>query len=304
MNRIAIIDLGTNTCNLLVADYNLKEYKIIWQGKEVVKLGKSGIHKNLIRSDAIERAVNAIAAHKVRTDKLKVDQIIAIATSAVRDADNKIEFCDSIYKKTGVRLQVISGEKEAELIFKGVLLATENLNEESLILDIGGGSNEFIIANGNEINWQESFPQGMARIIEQFEISEPIAKNQIAKIQDYFELGMKPFWEQLAVKQINQLIGCSGAFDTVVDLIDRTEPGSKFRKKQEISIEDFYLVYNLLIGSTAKERMQMKGMEQLRVEMIVPAVLLIELVVRKLGITKICQTDFALREGVLFEHLG
>ena len=301
MNRVAVIDLGTNTCNLLIAEHSKREYRVLFQGKEIVKMGKGGIHKNLIHEDGIQRAVQAILKHTKRIADFKVDQTIAIATSAVRDASNREAFCKTIKNETGIVLDVISGEKEAELIFNGVLLAFDRNPGDSLILDIGGGSNEFILCKNSNIIWKESFPLGVARIIERFPPSNPITSNEIALIRNYFEKNLTSLWEAVSPQRINQLIGCSGAFDTLVDLIDQTIPGTKLRKQQAFSIDEFQKIYEMLISSTTEERMQMTGMEQLRVEMIIPAVILIDLIVQKLGIDKIVQTDYALREGVLYE---
>jgi len=114
---------------------------------------------------------------------------------------------------------------------------------------------------------------------------------------------MQSLWKRLKGKQISQLIGCSGAFDTVADLIDGTAPGAKIRRHQLIELKDFNRISRETIYSTKAQRDQMTGMEPLRVEMIVPALILIRLVVQKLGINKIIQTDYALREGILFEWI-
>jgi exopolyphosphatase/guanosine-5'-triphosphate,3'-diphosphate pyrophosphatase len=102
---------------------------------------------------------------------------------------------------------------------------------------------------------------------------------------------------------LSMLIGCSGAFDTVADLIDQTDAGTKTRARQEISLDDFYRIYEQLIASTTAQRMKMKGMEPIRVEMIVPSVIFIKMIIERLNIQRIFQTDFALREGVLYEHI-
>ncbi len=301
MSRIAIIDLGTNTCNLLIAEYGKRACTLLFQGKEVVKMGRGGIHKNRILEDGTRRAVQAILKHQQKIAEYRADKTIAVATSAVRDANNREEFCNTILAETGIPLRVISGEKEAELIFNGVLLAFDGQPGNSLILDIGGGSNEFILCQEEKIIWKESFPLGVARIIEQFPPSDPIVNNEIETIRNYFDENMDSLWAAVSGKNPDRLIGCSGAFDTLVDLLDETEPGTKLRKQQEITLTDFQKIYNRLIRSTIAERMQMKGLEPLRQEMIVPAIILIDLVLKKTGIPKIVQTDYALREGVLYE---
>lgn len=300
-HRIAIIDLGTNTCNLLIAQYQEQSYQILYQGKEVVKLGKNGIDKNQLTEDGLERAILAIRKHQERISQYDTPEVLIIATSAIRDASNKDWFQQEIKTQTGLDLLVISGEKEADLIFKGVKLAFGEIDDHSLILDIGGGSNEFILTKYGEPIWKESFPLGMARIIEQIPPSNPITPEEIDRIISYFEKGLNKLWDETRNTEISWLIGCSGAFDTLADLIDQTDPGAKTRIKQEISIQDFSRIYHQLINSTTAERNAMKGMESIRIEMIVPSVIFIKLVVDRLNIQKIVQTDFALREGVLYE---
>ncbi len=301
--KIAIIDLGTNTCNLLIAEYDNPNYHILYQGKEVVKLGKNGIDKNQLTSDGLERAILAIQKHQERIKKHNAAKTIVIATSAIREAVNKDWFQEKIKEKTGLDLLVISGEKEAELIFKGVKLAFGEIEDHSLILDIGGGSNEFILTNAGQPIWKESFPLGMARIIEQIPPSDPISPDEIRQINNWFVSRLEPLWNRLQNINVSMMIGCSGAFDTLADLIDQTDAGSKTRIRQEVTIHDFNLIYERLIASTTAERMKMKGMEPIRIEMIVPSVIFIKMVTERLKIHKIFQTDFALREGVLYDHI-
>ena len=302
-NRIAIIDLGTNTCNLLIAEYQKTNYQILYQGKEVVKLGKGGINKNQLAEDGLERAITAIQKHQERIRQFKATEVVVIATSAIRDATNKDWFRQQIKANTGLDLQIISGEKEAQLIFDGVKLAFGRIDDQSLILDIGGGSNEFILTKNNGPIWKQSFPLGMARIIEQIPPSNPITSEEIEQINNWFIGRLEPLWKQVENIRIPLLIGCSGAFDTLTDLIDQTGPGTKTRIKQEIAIADFTRIYETLIKSTTEERKGMIGMEPIRIEMIVPSVIFIKLIVDRLNIRKISQTDYALREGVLYERI-
>jgi exopolyphosphatase / guanosine-5'-triphosphate,3'-diphosphate pyrophosphatase len=303
MTKIAVIDLGTNTCNLLIAEYQDKSYQILHQGKEVVKLGKNGIDKNQLAEDGLERAILAIRKHQEQISKFEVSEVVIIATSAIRDATNKDWFQQQIKANTGLDLQIISGEKEAQLIFDGVKLAFGEIDDHSLILDIGGGSNEFILTQDNQPIWKQSFPLGMARIIEQIPPSNPIIPEEIGQINDWFNSRLEPLWTRLQDIKIPLLIGCSGAFDTLADLIDQTDPGTKSRIKQEIETNDFNRIYEILIESTTAERTEMKGMESIRIEMIVPSVIFIKLVVDRLKIEKIWQTDFALREGILYNRI-
>jgi exopolyphosphatase/guanosine-5'-triphosphate,3'-diphosphate pyrophosphatase len=302
-NSIAVIDLGTNTCNLLIASFQEKNYKILFQGKEVVKLGKNGIGNNQLTEDGLERAILAIKKHQAIIEKYTASEILLIGTSAIREASNRDWFIQQVKSRTGLELNVISGEQEAELIFEGVKMAFPRIENHSLILDIGGGSNEFILVDSGMPVWKESFPLGMARLIEAIPLSNPITTDEIAQVEKWFDSKLCDLWKRTENLPIARLIGCSGAFDTVADLIDQTAPGTKTRISQEIKLQDFERIYTKLVKSTTSERMAMKGMEPIRVEMIVPAVIFIKLIIDRLNIQKIVQTDFALREGVLYEQI-
>ncbi len=302
--RIAVIDLGTNTCNLLIAEMFDADFKILHQSKQLVKLGDGKMRDNQISEEATARAISAFTAHKKVMATFAVDKTRVFATSAVRTADNKADFLAAIEKVCASTVEVISGEREAELIFKGVLLAFRNIEKPSVILDIGGGSNELILTYNNSILWKESRPTGMSRIINSFELSDPITTGQVRELLQHFVDEHKTAMQNCFDKKVETLIGCSGAFDTIADMVDEVNPGEKQRITQVISLEEFYAVYEKLLQSTREERLQMKGMDVVRVDLIVPAVILIETLISAIGIKQIVQTDFALREGVLYEILA
>jgi len=302
--KLAVIDLGTNTCNLLIAETDQKNYSILYQGKEGVKLGKGGINKRTLTPEAFQRAAEALKKHKKTMADYQVSQVTTIATSAVRDAANKAEFAAYLLNETGLELTIVSGEEEATLIFKGVRLAFGNIPDQTLILDIGGGSNEFILTQDNDMLWKKSFPLGMSRVTEQFPVSDPVTAKEIKAIESYFRDGLSDLQTRLRGVQTDRLVGCSGAFDTLADLIDRTVPGSKQRIKQDIDRNVFEQVYDTIIHSTAAQREKMTGMDPLRVEMIVPSFIFIRFILKSFSIEKITQTGFSLREGVLQEWIN
>jgi len=198
---------------------------------------------------------------------------------------------------------VVTGDREAELIFNGVMLAFGEIEKSTLILDIGGGSNEMIVAKASEVEWKESIPAGMARIISLFDLSDPIKPEEIHELKRFFRMQNSETLKHCKSMGVSELIGCSGAFDTIADMIDRVDPGKKKRVKQRIDLTHFYKVYDKLVKSTRTERKKMKGMDNVRIDLIVPAVILINQIVFDLQVEQIYQTYYALREGVLFELL-
>ena len=301
--KLAVIDLGTNTCNLLIADINYDRYSILHQSKQHVRLGDNKIKDNEISEEATNRVLKSFQIQKEIIEKFEVEKVRVIATSAVRTANNKIQFLETLGEKSGWLVKIVSGEKEAELIFEGVLLAISEFKNPAVILDIGGGSNELIVAHKKEMIWKESQPTGMARIINKFKISDPIREEEIGNLKSFFAEKHKIAFQKCKIENVKTLVGCSGAFDTIADIIDEVGPGEKQRKTQKILLADFYRIFNKLVVTSREERLRMKGMDYVRVDLIVPAVILIEQLISEIGISQIIQTDFALREGVLFELL-
>lgn len=308
--RISVIDLGTNTFNLLIADIGVdRAYKIVFSSKLPVKLGKSGMDKKEIRPDAITRGMNAIDRHLQNIREYRSEKTYAFATSAIRSARNGEQFVKMIQQKFNLDVEIINGEREAELVYYGVRQAVPLNNEKVLILDIGGGSNEFVIANQDEVFFKKSYPLGIARLLTKFRPSDPITIEEIEYISNYLEERLSDLIEEVRKHKITTLIGASGTFETLTAMI--REDDSHFESEIGISAEavvidltDFENLYQKLINSTLKERKQMKGLESMRIEMIVVATLIVKFVLQKFKISRLIQSNFALKEGAVFEVLN
>ena len=307
MKKIAIIDLGTNTFNLLIAEVNTdRSYSILFHTKISVKLGEGGIGKGFITSPAFKRGIDAIKKYRKIIEKHNVEKVLAIATSAIRGASNGMDFVSEIKEECNIDVQVISGEREAELIYLGVKKAVKLSNETSLIIDIGGGSTEFIIANENEIFWKHSFLLGAARLLELFNPSDPISNIEIEALITYLDSELKPLF--LAVKKhpVAELIGSSGSFDSLADMIAaRYYSPSILEGKTEFTynLEDIKAIHHSILKSTKEERMKMKGLIEMRVDMIVISSILVDFIIRSFGIKKMRLSTYSLKEGVMEESL-
>jgi exopolyphosphatase/guanosine-5'-triphosphate,3'-diphosphate pyrophosphatase len=302
---LAILDFGTNTFNLLIAERRDLSFNILHSSKQPVKLGRGGIQENRLTPDAFERGFVAINNHMETIKKYKVDEIRAFGTSAIRNAANGADFVEEVKKRFGIRVRVIPGNREAELIYKGVRQAAPIHEEKVMILDIGGGSNEFIICNKDGIAWKQSFELGMARILELFDLSDPINIEEIRALESYFRHELKPLLEVIKKEKPRTLIGASGSFDTFHSLIRHQmgiEPDRFFGR--EISIKDYRKLHKVLVGSSMEERKVMPGMEPVRVEMIVAATIFVSFVIRACHIKHLYHSEFALKEGVISELAG
>jgi exopolyphosphatase / guanosine-5'-triphosphate,3'-diphosphate pyrophosphatase len=305
--RIAILDIGTNTFNLLIADItDQNTYEIKYKSKLPVKLAKGGMNERIIAEDAFERGMEALRFHYRSIRESKVDEIIAYATSAIRSSSNGEAFVKAVTESFGINIQVISGNREAELIYRGVAEAVKLTDEKVLIMDIGGGSTEFVVADKQRIYWKHSFELGIARQLERFRPGDPISDNEIIVIESFLESQLHAMFNELKPYGIKTLIGSSGSFDSFANIISiKRNNLSTFPQSTgfEIKRKEFDVLYFELIKSNFAQRTAMEGLEAIRVEMIVLAAIFVNLIINKFGIVKIWQSEYAIKEGMLFETI-
>jgi exopolyphosphatase/guanosine-5'-triphosphate,3'-diphosphate pyrophosphatase len=302
--RAAVLDLGTNTFNLLIAEKDTPNgFKILYNNKIAVKLGEGGINSGEIAPNAYNRGIDAIVEHYKTISKYKIEKIKAYGTSALRTAKNGAIFIDEIKTRTGIEVEIITGDLEAELIYYGVRQTFDMNSGKYLILDIGGGSNELIIADNKEIFWKKSYPLGIARLLEKFKPSDPISISEIEAIDKYLTVELSDLFEQIKNANISALIGASGSFETFVAMINKLDEFvSQSALKPEsatISLIDFDNLYELLMQSSTIQRLKMKGLEPMRVEMIVLACHFVKFVLRSSNIQTIIQSNYSLKEGAI-----
>ena len=296
---IAIIDLGTNTFHLLI----IENKETLFKESIPAKIGKGGISDGIISEDGIQRALKVLKYFREIIDSqgVSLENIFAMGTSAIRNAGNKDEFVAKILAETGIKIKVISGEEEAELIALGVKQAMD-IPETSLIMDIGGGSVEFIICTNEKVFWKQSFEIGGQRLMDKFMKSDPISMRSVQTMDDFFREKLLPLANACHQYAPKVLIGSSGTFDTLIDMFFMKEKGH-LPQKEEVSFEypldEFYRAYDELLFKNHAERMAIAGMIELRVDMIVVAMCLIRFIVQMLDIQRIRVSSYALKEGVM-----
>ncbi len=303
MNSIAIIDLGTNTFHLLIAEINENRPKVIFQETIAVKLGEGGMKDGIINASAFDRGVSAIKQFKNSIDHYGVVQIKAFATSALRSASNSKNFTEIIWKETGITIEIIDGNREAELIFSGVGAAINMKDQSSLIMDIGGGSVEFIICNQDQIFWKKSFDIGAARLMDQFHKSDPISESNISDLHCYLNAVLIDLKTELDSYKPKQLIGSAGAFETFASMLNPDFKSGFKNPEFTIDLDQFEKISKFIIASNHEERAVTAGIPVIRVDMIVVATLLTCYVLNLHEFKILKLSTYSLKEGVLFEMI-
>lgn len=299
----AIIDLGTNTFHLLIFEGD----KILYKNSIASKIGQGGINQGVITSEGIERALNVLQNFKEKLLEFNVemDKVFAFGTSAIRNAQNQLEFLEIIKAQTGIIIIVIDGNREAELIYKGVRQAV-SIQKNALIVDIGGGSVEFILCNPEKILWKGSFEIGGQRLMEKFMKKELISQTEMSKIDEYLRQHLLALTNAIHQYQPEILIGSSGTFDTLNDMLYWKNTGN-FAPTNQIAfdypISEFWIAFEQLVFSNHEERMKIGGMIPLRVDMIVVAVCLIKFLLQNYNVKEVKISNYALKEGAMYDNM-
>ncbi|MXV51537.1 exopolyphosphatase [Pedobacter sp. HMF7647] len=301
-NRTAVIDLGTNTFNLIIAEKNEGALNELVHLEEGVKLGEGGINKGNIQEAAFLRGMQMMKHFSGLLKKYEVSNYKAIATSAIRNAKNGPDFIKQVKVQTGIVIESINGQKEAEYIYGGVKSSGALSDKTSLILDIGGGSVECILCNHSELFWKESFEIGAARLMDIFHKEDPIPSEKITELNRYLEEKLEPLFEQCKIFKPHNLIGSAGAFDTFVEMIE-TEKGNDvdLRELKTYLFDSiaFAEITDWLCTSSHEQRINRKSIIPLRVDMIVTASILTGFIIEKLGVKEIGMSAYSMKEGIL-----
>jgi exopolyphosphatase / guanosine-5'-triphosphate,3'-diphosphate pyrophosphatase len=297
MRKYAVIDLGTNTFHLLIVAVEADgQWLNLYRESIFVKLAEQGIEH--IAPAPFERALSTMRHFKTVLGTYHIQEVKAFGTAALRTATNADELCQQIKEETSISVEIIPGDEEARLIYQGVNRVVSFGEESSLIMDIGGGSVEFILANEQGLIWSSSFPVGVAVLTRKFHQEDPISTEKIAALQQFLNENLLPLQQILQVHPTDHLVGASGTFD-VLEAIIATPLNNKLTSS--FPSDQFKLIYQQLIGSSLQERFQMAHIPDSRAEMIVVALILIQYILDLTKASQITVSSYAMKEGILGE---
>ncbi|MCB0722357.1 MAG: Ppx/GppA family phosphatase [Ignavibacteriae bacterium] len=307
-DRLAAMDLGTNSFHLVVAEVaGMDRFNVLTRDKEVVRLGTT--HKDMkhITPEAMERALTALKRFKQVADSFNA-KIRAVATSATREAKNREEFILRAYEETGIEIEVISGYEEGRLIYLGVMQALNVYDKKILLIDIGGGSTEFFLCHKGNIVAGLSQKLGAVRLTNKFFKGDKIKESVVEEAREFIKGEINPIQREFAGHKFDMAVGTSGTMTSVGLMILKEENPDA---DKEFNLNNFTYdrdsFFNLLkiilkCGTTEKIK-EIPGMDESRADIIVAGVLILEQVFEELNVKKITLSSFALREGILLDTI-
>lgn len=295
--KSAVIDLGTNTFHLLIVTKKSDgSFEELFRERRYIKLGENGVE--CIGDAPYARGLNALQDFKIILDKHQVENVRVFGTAALRTASNGVDFVKEVKEKTDLNIQLISGDEEARLIYLGVRQAVDFGANKGMIMDIGGGSVEFIIADAKAVYWAQSFPVGVSVLRQKFHQKEPVSAAEISNITTHLDEVLQPLKNTLKDYSVSNLIGASGTFD-VLEMMLAKEKQSDL--STEMDAANFYPLYKKFLQTTLEERLKMPNLPNERADMIIVALILIDYVLKLAQIEKITVSAYAMKEGMLAE---
>ncbi|MEM8719056.1 MAG: Ppx/GppA phosphatase family protein [Cyanobacteria bacterium P01_G01_bin.39] len=308
---IAAIDIGTNSIHMVIVqiDPSLPSFTVIAKEKNTVRLGDRNPKTGALTPEAMKRSLDTLRRCKELATSLEASQIIAVATSATREAPNGEDFLRQIELDLGIVVNLISGREEARRIYLGVLSGMDFNEQPHIIIDIGGGSTELILADIHEPRFLSSTKVGAVRLAKEFVTTDPISDSELKVLRAYvrgmLERPVDEIWHNLQLNEIPRTIGTSGTIETIAGIHAKEELGAipDPLNGYKIDYQDIEKIVKKLAQMSYEERLDVSGLSEKRAEIIVPgAVILLEAMsMLKLDSIMICER--ALREGMIVDWM-
>jgi len=303
--RLAAIDIGTNSVHMIVVrvrpDFS---FEVVDREKEMVRLGAGGLDGKKLTHEAMTAALQALSKFARLAQSHQVDEILAVATSATREAENGGAFLRAIERKTGIRARIITGTEEARLIHLAAVYGVDT-PKPAVVIDIGGGSVEITLGGKTDVEFARSFKIGVIRLTERFVDSDPISSRDERKMTKFIREQVDRYIEHIVEQGYDRVIGTSGtilSLGTVATAVDRGSVPSEVRNLR-VPAKSLRRLRKTVVEMDLEERMHLPGLDPRRADLMIAGSILLDTILKDLGADEVTLCDLALREGVLLDYI-
>lgn len=295
MSRVAVIDIGTNSVRLDIRDRTASGWNIVLQEKEIIHLGKSVFTTGEIDAGSTDALIRSLSRFETQCREHEVSRIVALGTSALREASNSEEIVETVRRSLGIAIEIISGLREANLIAKGILAERNRPGENLILCDIGGGSTELSFCRGHSVSRAVSLPLGALRLQQVQLKSIPPLPDSVAELRAHV---MDRVDAELAdeTKFSGAFVCSGGSAKALTRLFSRQDRVLPSIERNELST-----LIEQMVTKTCTELMTLSGMEEKRVEVILAGALLLEQLLKIFHAERFWVTDRTLRDGAFAE---
>ena len=302
--RRAVIDVGTNSIKLLVADVADGQVRPVWEGSIQTRLGQGFYETHRLQPEPIAQTAEAVAVYAETARRHEAITIRVIATSAARDAVNAGDLLAAIRAAAGLSVEIISGEQEAEWAFRGVTTDPNFARQPLLLLDVGGGSTEFILGQGGQKHFAQSFPLGTVRLLEKIPAGEPPSVAQLAACRDWLKtflsVTVRPQLEPALEREMKlggmELVGTGGTTSILARMEAKLEVFDRAQIEQtRLTHERVRGQVNRLWSLPLAQRQQLAGLPKKRADVILTGAVIYEAVMAEFGFNELRVSTRGLR---------
>jgi exopolyphosphatase/guanosine-5'-triphosphate,3'-diphosphate pyrophosphatase len=304
--RIAAIDIGTNSVHMIVVRVRPDlSFEVVDREKVMVRLGAGGLDGKALTTEAMSATLQALSKFKRLAESHRVDEILAAATSATREARNGGEFLARIEAETGIRPRVITGAEEARLIHQAAVYGVDVGSARAVVIDVGGGSVEITLGNASAIQAARSFKIGVIRLTERFVQSDPLSGRDERKLSKHILSEIGRHCDQITTIGFDRVIGTSGtilSLGAVAATAARGAPPNELRNLR-VSAKQVRKLRKGIVALGPEQRLSVPGLDPRRADLVVAGAVLLDTILRRLGAEELTLCDLALREGLVLDYI-
>lgn len=304
--KVAGIDVGSNTLRLLIAEVRLVQGRVrirpIFEDRRITRLGEAIVATGRLSPGAMSRTIDALKGFRAAVSRYPVDRVVCVATSAVREAANGAAFADRVKQDAGLEIEVISGEEEARRTLAGVRYGLEGEDSNLVVLDIGGGSTEWILVTDGRIEVMKTLEVGVVKLTDRYLADDPPSSEDQRQLVQAIEDSFRPMGPWVRGRSSHRFIGVAGTVTTLAALELGLKAFDPSRVQNlRIRFEQVEGWYRKLVGMTMEERRHLAGLERGREDLIVAGTALLWTAMRMTGAGEVVVSDYGLREGILID---
>lgn len=304
--KLAAIDIGTNSIHMIIVNVTSKDtFEVLFQEKEMVKLGVGVFANNMLSEKAFEAGIETISRYVKLADDYGVEHIITAATSATREAKNGREFLDLLIEKVGIIPQLISGKEEARLIFLAVERSLDIGEDNAMVIDIGGGSTEVVVGNKQEVLFKSSMKLGVLRLLDRIGSDKPLSETQVAELKEHIKDIAKKYIAGASEAGFKKVVGTSGTIRTLGEalLLQKDKKILNSVNAEVVSVAGLEKLVTQLIDLPSSKRDQIEGISSNRVDAIHLGGLCLLEILKLAGVEELTLSDASLRDGLIIDYI-
>lgn len=304
--KIAAIDLGSNSLHLVIVEVTASGgFRVIDREKDMVRLGSGTLTRGLLPAAAMRAGLEVLARYKHIAENHGVDKILAVATSAVREAANGEDFLERIGRETGLWPKAISGVEEARLIYLAALHSVHLEGKRALVIDIGGGSVELALGVGSTLEHTVSEKLGVLRMSEQFGKSDPLSSRDEQRLVEHLDRVLGLHASRIRESGFETAVGTSGTILALGALARELEAGSPQASLHHVTVtaDALHALRKRLVASDLRSRLKLARLDEARADIIVCGAVILDTLIARLGVRELVLSEWALREGILLDYI-